>query len=473
MTISITSAHTALLDQLFLSFFERKKAPGMVYAVTKDGALLHTRAFGHQTLAPLTPAEISTRFRIASMTKSFACAALLKLRDQGKISLVTPLSAILPGIPLAQPLHSATLHQLISMSLDLPVDDPWADRQLGASDDELTKFFSKPLLCAEAGAGRYSYSNLSYFLLGRVITQVSGRSALSFIEEEIVRPLSLSSTCWNPPSPEASGCAIGHRFDSHAWRPEPFVPCIGDGAVFAGIWSSLKDLAVWLDFLRADARPNNQYEAVLASSSRREMQGAYAWMAPHTFTRSSDGSAAVEHASYGYGLVHSVIDGMHYVGHSGGIPGYGSHMRVNLETGLGIAACGNGTYCPTEEVCREALDLVVREKFLCGKQMDTVVNRLGSKLAAHLLADSDSTDTDLFIETMHLDYPPEEFKRDCTNHLGMLGTRASIIISEISPLPRSLGRVVFSGNGNEAVVEFGICPFGPPERIQSVEWKKR
>lgn len=404
------------------------------------------------------------------MTKSFAAAALLQLRNEGRLSLEASVQSVVPKLHLAEPFSSATLHDLISMRLDLPVDDPWADRQMGAADHSFTQFFSQPLLRAQEGEGRCSYSNLSYFLLGRVISEVSGTSALDYITDRILRPLNLTATFWNPDPAMLPSCSCGYRWDGVSWQPEEFVPTIGDGAVFAGLWTSLDDIAIWLDFLRADSTPNPAYEKVLASSSRREMQGSYSWMAPTTFTRTEDNSTGIDYPSYGYGLRNEVIDGLHYSGHSGGIPGYGSHMRINLETGFGVVAFGNGTYCPTYEVCREALDFIARKTFRPGTLMQDAAQRLAERLAKHILAGGDSCDEELFIPTMRLDYPPQEFIRDAKQKLQKLGEQASITIGSISASSGALGQVVLAGANGAATLQFGIAPFGVSEKIQSVKW---
>lgn len=471
MTNSLLSPDDlSFIDTLFATFFARKQAPGLTYGVTYKGHVVHARALGHRTLSPLEPVSTTTPFRIASMTKSFAAAALLQLRNEGRVSLEASVQSAVPKIPLAEPFSSATLHDLISMRLDLPVDDPWADRQMGEADHSFTQFFSQPLLRAQEGEGRCSYSNLSYFLLGRVISEVSGRSALEYITDRILRPLNLTSTCWNPDAATLPACSCGYRWDGSSWQTEEYVPIIGDGAVFAGLWTSLDDVATWLDFLRAGGSPNSTYERVLSSSARREMQGSYSWMAPTTFTRTEDNSTGTDYPSYGYGLRNEVIDGLHYSGHSGGIPGYGSHMRINLETGFGVVAFGNGTYCPTYEVCREALDFIARKTFTSGTLLHDTAQRLGNRLAQHILSGGDSCDQDLFIETMHLDYPPQEFIRDIKQRVQKLGDPASVTIESISAKPGALGHVVLTGTNGSATLQFGISPFGAPERIQSVKW---
>jgi hypothetical protein len=145
-------------------------------------------------------------------------------------------------------------------------------------------------------------------------------------------------------------------------------------------------------------------------------------------------------------------------------------MRINLETGLGVIAFGNGTYCPTYELCKEVLDFVARKTFHPGKTMHSAAQRLGERLAKHLLAGKDSSDEALFISTMRLDYPPREFAQDTERKLLQLGDRASITIDSISAISGARGTLKLRGAGGEVALTFGISPFGPHEKIQSVKW---
>ena len=76
-------------DQMFARLGRIHPSPGCVYAVVRDGSLLHSRALGVCDASQLTPTQVppDTAYRIASMTKSFAAAAALILRDEGQLRL--------------------------------------------------------------------------------------------------------------------------------------------------------------------------------------------------------------------------------------------------------------------------------------------------------------------------------------------------------------------------------------------------
>ncbi len=84
------------VDQIFRRYAADKKIPGMVWGVVIDGRLAHVESAGVRDRASNEPVTASTVFRIASMTKSFTSLAILKLRDEGKLSLEDPVSKWIP-----------------------------------------------------------------------------------------------------------------------------------------------------------------------------------------------------------------------------------------------------------------------------------------------------------------------------------------------------------------------------------------
>jgi CubicO group peptidase (beta-lactamase class C family) len=202
------------IHQCFTKFFETHKAPGLVYAVTYKGEVLHSEAFGTQRLNPNEAMSSKSVSRIASMTKSFAAVAALKLRDAGLLDIDAPISSIVPSMKLAEPFTSASVRNLMSMRLDLVTDDAWADRLLGATDEEIDPYFQQTLLKAGLGHHRCAYSNLSYFLLGRLIGLVSGQPLMEYISQHITAPLGMLDTVWNPSARIDGRVALGYRVDT-------------------------------------------------------------------------------------------------------------------------------------------------------------------------------------------------------------------------------------------------------------------
>jgi CubicO group peptidase (beta-lactamase class C family) len=136
--------------------------------------------------------------------------------------------------------------------------------------------------------------------------------------------------------------ATGYVGTSVGWREEPeTVP--GAFSPMGGLHSSVRDMTRWMGgFLNAF----NAVEAPhpLAAKSRREQQQ------PYSFARlvlRTEPEVSASSLSYGYGLLveeHSSLG--RFVLHSGGYPGFGSHMRWHPATGYGVVALSNRTYAP-------------------------------------------------------------------------------------------------------------------------------
>ena len=84
------------LDALYEAHATSNHIPGHVWGLVVDGRLLHVRAAGMARIEPAQPVTPDTRFRVASMSKSLTAAAVLQLRDAGKLTLEDSVSKHLP-----------------------------------------------------------------------------------------------------------------------------------------------------------------------------------------------------------------------------------------------------------------------------------------------------------------------------------------------------------------------------------------
>src|SRR5262249_48342841 len=75
------------VDRLFTDVTKQAHVPGAAWGIIVDGELVHAGASGIRDIASKAPVDADTVFRIASMTKSFTAMAILRLRDEGKLSL--------------------------------------------------------------------------------------------------------------------------------------------------------------------------------------------------------------------------------------------------------------------------------------------------------------------------------------------------------------------------------------------------
>jgi CubicO group peptidase (beta-lactamase class C family) len=319
----------------------RRAAPASIAAVCVGGRVraVVTHSSPRADSAPTTT---DTVFRIASMSKSFLSAAVLVLRDRGLIDLHAPITRYVPYARARYGDEDAVMtgDLLLSNRAGLGEDNAWADRHLGDSRADIAGVFDGGALLTASPGTTYQYSNLGQSLLGRAVESVTGGTVEESVRELLLEPLGLTRTAYVADGYAADELAVGYRtFDEGAtFVPESFV---GSGALacIGSMFSTVEDIAVWMEFLASASGPNPVRPDVLASASRREMQQP---RTPIPLPVGGVGGQTLTGSGYGYGLV--VDDDRRFgriVGHSGGLPGFSSHMRWHTATGTGVVAFGN------------------------------------------------------------------------------------------------------------------------------------
>ena len=127
------------------------------------------------------------------MTKSFTAMAILKLRDEGKLKFDDPVYLNIPEMKnqkyLTKDAVPATLRHLLTHGAGFPEDNPWGDRQLARTDEELIDLIRKGISFSNDPGLKFEYSNLGFTMLGYIIKKVSGQSYENYITKNILEPL--------------------------------------------------------------------------------------------------------------------------------------------------------------------------------------------------------------------------------------------------------------------------------------------
>src|SRR5579864_7445865 len=203
------------IDQVFRRYATERKIPGMVWGVVIDGRLAHVESVGLRDRSSRAPVTAATVFRIASMTKSFTTLAILKLRDEGKLSLDDPVSKWLPEFARmelpARDTAPLRIRQLLSHSAGFPEDNPWGDQQLNASDADLTEWLRRGIPFSTPPGTRYEYSNYAFGLLGRIVTRASGVPYEKYVRTEILAKLNMRASTFEFAEAPANRRAVGYR----------------------------------------------------------------------------------------------------------------------------------------------------------------------------------------------------------------------------------------------------------------------
>ena len=344
------------IDRLVDGFVVDEPVPGVAYGVISGGELIHARGLGTTRVGEGTTPTADTVFRIASMTKSFTAATVLLLRDAGALRLDDPAAGYVPELA-AMP--TITVRQLLTMSAGFPTDDPWGDRQQDLDLDRFSALLRKGASFAWTPGTAFEYSNLGYGILGRVITNVAAAEYRDVVRERILDPLGMTSTVYDATEVEPGRLAIGYLRRDDAFVEVPF-DGYGALAAMGGLFSTVRDLATWVaGFARAfdDDDPTHP----LGRASRLEMQQAQRSIPPEVTWSSIRELPTASVAGYGFGLfVRQDLELGTIVAHSGGYPGFGSHMRWHPASGLGVVVLGNRTYVPALKVGEQMLRTLVR-----------------------------------------------------------------------------------------------------------------
>lgn len=347
------------VEKIFARWFEQRGAPGMVYGVVIDGELVQVKSFGVRDRTSNDPVTPDTAFRIASMTKSFTALAILKLRDEGKLSLEDPVAKWVPEFArMKYPTRDTApirIKELLTHGAGFPEDNPWGDRQLAIADDELGRWLERGLPFSTAPGTEFEYSNYGFALLGRIVQRASGMSYKDYLHRQILAPLGMKSTTLEPSDVPANARAIGYRRDNGEYS---IVPSLAHGSFGAmgGLVTTARDMARYVAYMLSAYPPRDDQErGPVRRSSLREMQ--LGWRAS---TFSVDGVRSIT-GGYGYGLG-ALRDCRfsHVVSHGGGLPGFGSYMLWLPDYGIGFFGMTNLTYTGPAGPIFDALQALYR-----------------------------------------------------------------------------------------------------------------
>jgi len=350
------------IDQVFRRYATERKIPGMVWGVVIDGRLAHVESVGLRDRSSRAPVTAATVFRIASMTKSFTTLAILKLRDEGKLSLEDPVSKWLPEFARMElPTRDTAplrIRQLLSHSAGFPEDNPWGDQQLSATEADLTRWLRRGIPFSTPPGTRYEYSNYAFGLLGRLVTQASGMPYEKYVQAELLTKLRMDASTFEFSQVPAANRAVGYRLQPDGtYLEEPPLPQGAFGSA-GGLLTSATDLGKYVAFhLSAWPARDDAEAGPVRRDSVREM--SHMWTPSNLTVARSNGTLQVAETGYGYGLrVTTDCRFEHIVGHGGGLPGFGSYMAWLPDYGVGMFAMTNLTYAGPSEPISQAWDVM-------------------------------------------------------------------------------------------------------------------
>jgi len=316
-----------------------------------------------QDLESRRPVTAETLFRIASMTKAFTALTVLKLRDDRRVRLDALAEEYVPELRgWKYPTDDSPrirVRDLINHAAGFVTDDPWGDRQTPLPEEDFTRLLREGVPFTRAPGIAYEYSNLGFALLGRIVTNVSNRPFAETIAHTLLRPLGMESSGFVADAEPRERRALGYRWEDDAWRPEPTLAHGAFGAM-GGLQTSANDYAKWVAFLLSAWPPRDGADSgpVKRATVRELAQGSNFPRIRARFGRSGT-DACRQAVAYGMGMNVAVDCELGFtLSHGGGYPGYGSHVLLLPDRGVGIFAFANRTYAgPSAPVWDAAIAL--------------------------------------------------------------------------------------------------------------------
>ena len=399
---------SATIQDIFEQHSKDRHIPGIAYGIVVDDSLVLAGNVGVIDTDNNIPVTTQSLFRIASMTKSFTAMAILKLRDEGLLSLQDPVTDYVPELQslvyLTSDAPAMNIQNLLNMTAGFPEDNPWGDRQLALSDQEFTDLISQGFSTSNIPSYQFEYSNTGYALLGRIISVVSGISYQEYINQHIFEPLGMDDTYWEYSGLPDDQFVTGYRWEDDQWRLEPI---LNDGAYgsMGGLITSIEDFKKYVTYQLSAWPPRSDATwGPVNRSTLREMQTPQFNFLDYR-DKDWNNEPCASMIGYGYGLGISVnCKGIKRVSHGGALPGYGSGYAFFPDYGLGIMAFGNLTYTSPvpydkiEKLLFETTGIEPREL-----PNSEILKRRQQQLVTILQTTDLNLDSEIFAENFFLD----------------------------------------------------------------------
>jgi CubicO group peptidase (beta-lactamase class C family) len=355
------------IDAMARSVMTKENMPGLAIGVVLDGELIFAKGYGGVGSGGF---DGDTVFRIGSITKVFTGVALLKLRDEGRLSLDHPAARYVPELGgLVYPTADAapiTISQLIThtagVSRNSIVDHT---TKTTPSDDKTLKSLDGLRLSTPPGITS-QYSNAGVGYLSLIIGKAAGRRYRDYVSQTILTPLGMTTSHW-----DAEDVPAGKLAQAHDKAGQPIAAAdhwhMGASESAGGLYSSVNDIARFVGFQLAAWPPRSDRDSsVLRRSSVRESQQMRVSTGLKARIAQREGKPELRARAKGVGIgwqVEQTCSHDHLVWHNGGTEGYRSAVFMLPRRGIGVIALTNSK-TSTDGVAIKALNMLVKDAAL-------------------------------------------------------------------------------------------------------------
>ena len=342
-----TAVDYAYLDQRIGQLMRERDMVGLAVGTVERGQVRFLQGYGETRAGSGDRVTPTTVFRWASLSKGVAASLVVKLAEDGKLSLDAPLRTMGTTLALPGDWSRVTVADLLSHRLGL-VHNAWDDRLEGGADPRQIRreYGTLPTLCAPATC--YAYQNIAYDAASEIVEAATGASYARDAHDLLFAPLGMTDATVGRAGLEGSqSWARPHRggrrtvaVDEAYYR----VPAAG------GVNSSIFDLTRWMQ-AQMGLMPNTLSPAALALLHTPRVPTP-----PHGSRGAMD--RALTDAAYGLGWRSYHYAGHALVGHRGAVDGYGSLILFDPALQSGIVMLWNSNHYQAARLQLEFFDML-------------------------------------------------------------------------------------------------------------------
>ncbi|MEI7628756.1 MAG: serine hydrolase domain-containing protein [Bacteroidota bacterium] len=234
------------VDSIFAEY-DKTNSPGCALAILKDGKIIYERAYGMSNLEYNIAINPTSIFHIASISKQFTAAAIIRLSLEGKLSLNDDIRKYIPEVPDFG--HPITFNNLIHHTSgirdqwDLQGLAGWREGDLITEKDILEMLARQKALNFLPG-DEYLYCNSGFTLAGIAVKKITGVSLRDYADSVFFKPLGMLNTHFHSDHSEITPNRTSAYYKDENGKWKISIP-VFDNYGATSLFTTVEDLAKW------------------------------------------------------------------------------------------------------------------------------------------------------------------------------------------------------------------------------------
>jgi CubicO group peptidase (beta-lactamase class C family) len=349
----IPAKSTSELEQRITKILTDRKVPGAGLVIANQDGIVWITGIGKADVAEGKAVTPDTLFRIGSISKTFAALAALKLVEEGRLKLETPVHSLVPDVQFSNPWEATDPVRVVHLLEHTTGWDDWHLKEYAHSDPKPATLAEGLALCPQSRTSRWrpgtrsSYCNSGPAVAAAVVEKVTGQRFEDYVEANFFKPIGMPTADYLlSPRTEALLTKLYHE-DGRTPYPYWHIAMRPAGSINA----SAREMGAHLRFFLR--RGEGAAGRILSESSIVRME------TPTTYWGAQGGLKT------GYGLHnYTTLDDLGFVwhGHNGGVDGGLSEMAYLPEQGVGyFFSINSGNGEAFDKIAKELKAFMTRE----------------------------------------------------------------------------------------------------------------